>query len=61
MGEEGVEEGMVPASQRMQSISFGKINRLMLFREIIIINCEIHTEHKYTVWADCSVYYYHSR
>jgi hypothetical protein len=32
----------------------------MLFRETVAVYCETHTEHKYTVWAECSIYKFSS-
>jgi hypothetical protein len=48
-------EGSVRTSQETHYISITKPNRLMLFREIIAVYCENHTEHKCTVWAECRV------
>jgi hypothetical protein len=44
MGVRSGKEDIVHASQRMQFTTFGKIIQLMLFREVVIINCENHTE-----------------
>jgi len=30
-------------------------DKLMLYREIIAVCSEIHTKHKYTVWAECRI------
>jgi hypothetical protein len=32
-----------------------KPNRLMLFGETVAIHCKNHTEHKYTLWAECRI------
>jgi len=40
----------VPRSKHFVSII--KTNQLMLYRETIAVSSEIHTKHKYTVWAE---------
>jgi hypothetical protein len=34
------------------SVSVIKTSQLMLYKEIIAVCSEIHTKHKYTVWAE---------
>jgi hypothetical protein len=44
----------VRISQETHYVSTTKTNRLMLFGETVVVYCGNHTEHKYTVWAECS-------
>ena len=39
------------------SASVLKTGKLMLYREIIAVCSEIHTKHKYTVWAERIIIY----
>jgi hypothetical protein len=41
----------VPASRRTQLVSFRKTNRLMLFKETIVVYCNNYRTHKYAVWT----------
>jgi hypothetical protein len=43
----------VRTSQETHYVSATKTNRLMLFRETVAVYCENHTEHIYTLWAEC--------
>jgi hypothetical protein len=46
----------VRTSQETHYINGIEANQLMLFAETVAVYCEIHTENKYTVWAECTVY-----
>jgi hypothetical protein len=46
----------VRTSQETHYISTTKPNRLMLLGETVAVYCENHTEHRYTVWAECGVF-----
>jgi hypothetical protein len=43
-------------SQETYYFSATKPNRLMLFRKTVAVYSENHTKHRYTLWAECSVY-----
>jgi hypothetical protein len=47
----------VRTSQGTHYVTATKTNRLMLFGETVAVYCENHTEHKYTLWAECKVFY----
>jgi hypothetical protein len=50
------EDNRVRASQETYHISTTEPIRLMLFGETVAVYCESHTEHRYTLCADCSPY-----
>jgi hypothetical protein len=42
----------VRAAQKTHPVCVIKTSQLMLYRKIIAVCSEIHTKHKYTVWAE---------
>jgi hypothetical protein len=44
----------VPRSKHFVSVI--KTSQLMLYREIIAVCSQIHTKHKYTVWAERGIF-----
>jgi hypothetical protein len=43
--------------QRTPYLSITRIYHFVLYREVNIVGTEIHTKHKYTVWAERRVLY----
>jgi hypothetical protein len=42
----------VCTSEETHYVSATETNRLMLFGKTVVVYCENHTEHKYTVWGE---------
>jgi hypothetical protein len=47
---------LVRTSQETHYVSAAKPNRLMLFKETVAVYCENRTKHRYTLWAERSIY-----
>jgi len=43
---------LVPRSKLTQPAVYDPTSQLMLYREIMAVCSEIHTKHKYSVWAE---------